>query len=188
MSTKSKMLEKYRAFYVDFQGNLLHVQRSYSHGHLSTPKSGKSRLVDMSDQLRTVLLEHREQLAERFGGQQPSVEIPGVDKNPQVVQFVFPNRKGGPISGDNLRKRVFYALLRETGMRFRFHDIRHTFASLLLAQGESLHYVKEQMGHSSITTTVNVYGYLVPGSNRIAVNRLDDPVEPALRLASGDAG
>ena len=79
-------------------------------------------------------------------------------------------------------------MLKETGMHFRFHDIRHTFASLLLAQGESLHYVKEQMGHASIQTTVDVYGHLVPGSNRVAVNRLDDPVQPAIRLVSGDAG
>jgi integrase len=58
--------------------------------------------------------------------------------------------------------------------RIRLHDIRHTFASLLLQQGESLAYVKEQMGHASITTTVDTYGYLVPGANRNAVNRLDD--------------
>ena len=67
--------------------------------------------------------------------------------------------------------------------RFRFRDIRHTFASLLLARRESLHYVKEQMGHASIQTTVDVYGHLVPGSNRNAVNRLDDPGLPTLRIA-----
>lgn len=66
--------------------------------------------------------------------------------------------------------------------RFRFHDIRHTFASLLLANGESLHYVKKQMGHASIQTTVDVYGHLVPGSNRNAVNRLDDPTGSALKV------
>lgn len=51
--------------------------------------------------------------------------------------------------------------------------------------GRSLHYAKEQMGHASIQTTVDVYGHLVPGSNRNAVNRLDDP---ALRLARSSAG
>ncbi len=45
---------------------------------------------------------------------------------------------------------------------------------MLLAQGESIYYVKEQMGHASIQTTVDVYGHLVPGSNRRAVNKLDD--------------
>ena len=55
----------------------------------------------------------------------------------------------------------------------RFHDLRHTFASLLLQQGESLAYVKDQMGHSSIQVTVDIYGHLVPGGNRAAVDKLD---------------
>jgi hypothetical protein len=54
------------------------------------------------------------------------------------------------------------------------HWLRHTFASLLLQQGESLVYVKEQMGYSSIQITVDTYGHLVPGGNRQAVDRLDD--------------
>ena len=51
---------------------------------------------------------------------------------------------------------------------------RHTFASLLLQNRESPAYVKEQMGHSSIQVTVDVYGHLIPGANRQAVDRLDD--------------
>jgi len=56
--------------------------------------------------------------------------------------------------------------------RIRFHDLRHTFASLLIQNGESLAYVKDQLGHSSIRLTVDVYGHLVPGANRQAVNKL----------------
>jgi integrase len=56
--------------------------------------------------------------------------------------------------------------------RIRFHDLRHTFASLLIQNGESLAYIKDQLGHSSIKMTVDVYGHLVPGANRAAVNRL----------------
>ncbi len=48
-----------------------------------------------------------------------------------------------------------------------------TSASLLLQQGESLTYVKEQMGHHSIQVTVDIYGHLIPGSNKQAVDRLD---------------
>ena len=60
------------------------------------------------------------------------------------------------------------------------HDLRHTFASLLLQQGESVVYVKEQLGHGSIQITVDTYGHLIPGANRAAVDRLDDevPIQP----------
>ena len=55
---------------------------------------------------------------------------------------------------------------------------------LLLRQDESLHCVKEQLGHASIQTTVDVYGHLAPGSNRNAVNKLDDDDAPTLRIVS----
>ena len=104
-------------------------------------------------------------------------------KGGTAVHLAFPDRDGGPMDGDNFRRRVFYALLEKADIpRIRFHDIRHTFASLLLQQGESLHFVKEQMGHASIQTTVDVYGHLVPGSNRNAVNKLDDDASQNLKI------
>lgn len=51
-------------------------------------------------------------------------------------------------------------------MVMRLHDIRHTFSILLLNNGESPVYVKEQLGHSSIKMTVDIYGHLIPGANR----------------------
>ncbi len=73
---------------------------------------------------------------------------------------------------------MFYRLLKAAGLRqVRFHDLRHTFASLLLQQGESPVYVKEQMGHSSIQVTGDLYGHLIPGGNKQAVDRLDAPVD-----------
>ena len=69
---------------------------------------------------------------------------------------------------------MFHKLLENAELRrVRFHDRRHTFASLLLQNGESRVYVKEQMGHSSIQVTVDIYGPLIPGANRQAVDRLD---------------
>lgn len=164
---------------LDFDACTIEVRRSFSHGHWSLPKSNKSRTVDMSDQLRSALLQHREDSKLRFGAALPTVEV-GTQK-PALLQLVFPSWRGGPICGDNFRKRVIRKLIEAADVpAFRIHDIRHTFASLLLTQGESLHYVKEQMGHASIQTTVDVYGHMVPGSNRNAVNRLDDPTEPTL--------
>jgi integrase len=72
-----------------------------------------------------------------------------------------------------MKSRYFHKCLERAGLRsIRFHDLRHTFASLLIQNGESLTYVKEQIGHASIKITVDTYRHLVPGANRQAVNRL----------------
>lgn len=159
---------------VDLVARQIEVRRGYSHGRFSTPKSHKSRYVDMSDQLAQSLSEHRRAMQARFGTL-PATQVPIARGGHETVHLIFPNGQGGPSDGDNFRRRVFTRLIEQAGLpRMRFHDVRHTFASLLLQNGESLHYVKEQMGHASIQTTVDVYGHLVPGSNRNAVNRLDD--------------
>ena len=70
---------------------------------------------------------------------------------------------------------MFHKALAKAGLRrIRFHDLRHTFASRLLQNGESIVYVKDQMGHHSIKVTVDIYGHLVPGANKAAVDRLDE--------------
>lgn len=99
-------------------------------------------------------------------------QTPGVvKKNGQVIRAT-------QLEPSNLRK-MFNRILVDAGLRrVRFHDLRHTFASLLLQNGESLTYVKDQMGHSSIQVTVDIYGHLVPGGNRAAVDKLDIEVTP----------
>jgi len=152
---------------MDFHGRFIDVCRNYTHFEITTPKSGESRRVDMSQELARVLQELRldRQLDASAAGR------------PEISPWVFPNEDGGLLHPNNLRDRVFYGLLKKVGLRkVRFHDLRHTFASLLLQQGESPVYVKEQMGHSSIQITVDCYGHLIPGGNKQAVDRLDTPL------------
>ena len=68
------------------------------------------------------------------------------------------------------------ALEKASSRKFRFHDLRHTFGSLLIQDGASLTYVKEQMGYSSIQITVDTYGHLIPGADIAWVDRLDAKV------------
>ena len=57
--------------------------------------------------------------------------------------------------------------LKEAGIRqIRFHDLRHTFASQLIEQGAHPKYIQEQLGHASITMTMDTYGHLFPNRNR----------------------
>ena len=57
--------------------------------------------------------------------------------------------------------------------KFRFHDLRHTFGSLLIQVGVPPAYVQRQMGHRSIQITIDVYGHLIPGENVAWIDTLD---------------
>jgi len=152
---------------IDFHGRFIEVQRNYTRGRFATPKGGESRRVDMSLELTQVL---RDLLTDR----QLEASAKG---QPDIQPWVFISSTGGLVNHNYLRSGIFHGLLRAAELRrIRFHDLRHTFASLLLQQGESLIYVKEQMGHSSIQLTVDLYGHLIPGGNKQAVDRLDQPV------------
>ena len=93
--------------------------------------------------------------------------------------LVFPSGAGTPLKPDNIAPRYMEPALEKAGLRrFRFHDLRHTFGSLLIQDGATLTYVKEQMGHSSIQITVDTYGHLVPGADIAWVDRLDRETTP----------
>jgi integrase len=170
---------------INFDANMIQVRRSYSHGLFSTPKNRKHRYVDMSGQLKQSLLGYQSARLREQGGKLPITKLPSQFASDDNVRLVFAEPDGSPADLDNFRRSKFYKYLKEANVpHIRFHDIRHTFASLLLQQGESLHYVKEQMGHASIQTTVDVYGHIVPWSNRNAVNKLDDNNTPVLKLVS----
>ena len=59
----------------------------------------------------------------------------------------------------------------------RFHDLRHTFASLLIQQGANPKYIQQQLGHGSISITLDIYSHLFHGDHRHHVHQLDDPQE-----------
>ena len=141
------------------------VQHNYVHREHTTTKSKKSRRVDLSRELRRVLVELRDKrLLEAY--------LKG--KNDISDELVFRSPEGTILDPDNLYHRVFLPVLAKAGIRrIRLHDLRHTFGSLLLQNGASIVYVKEQMGHSSIQVTVDIYGHLIPGANVCFVDRLD---------------
>src|SRR5256884_6064793 len=105
-----------------------------------------------------------------------------------LAPWVFMNRVDRPIDALNLVHRVWLPLLEKAGLRrIRFHDLRHTFASLLIQNGESLAYVKDQMGHSSLQVTVDVYGHFgawEPRRGRSARRRATkrNPAQPAAAI------
>jgi integrase len=150
---------------LDENGKLLTVRRGIVRGKINPTKSGKIRKVDVSDALMSALFELRRTRKE-------SLLAEGKNELPST-NWIFQNEDGGFPDMKNLKDRHFHKCLEKAGLRrIRFHDLRHTFASLLIQNGEPLAYIKDQLGHASIKMTVDVYGHLVPGSNRQAVNRL----------------
>ena len=92
----------------------------------------------------------------------------------EVPPWVFHSKEGTVLYPSNIRTHLWTKLLQKAELRhIRLHDLRHTYANLLIQHGESLANVKEQMGHHSIKITVDTYGHLMPGGNKAAVDRLD---------------
>jgi len=78
--------------------------------------------------------------------------------------FVFAGRDGAPLRRTNFRRRHWQPAVQRAGLpeTLRFHDLRHTCASLLIAQGAHPKEIQARLGHSSITTTLDRYGHLFP--------------------------
>ena len=151
---------------IDFNSHFITVQRTYRRGSFGRPKNGKTRRVDMADELEATLkgllnLRKKEAL-ERGKG--------------EIEDIVFHDGTGRPME-QNFIRRIFKRALKKAGLReIRLHSLRHTYASLLLSQGVSPVYVKEQMGHHSISVTVDIYGHWIRSGNREAVNRLGEQI------------
>jgi integrase len=92
--------------------------------------------------------------------------------------LVFTTRRGAPWQSTKLRKR-FYKLLDKAGLeQIRFHDLRHTAASLMLNSGVPVLMVSKRLGHSSVSTTLDTYGHLIPEMQKGLGNLLDDLISP----------
>lgn len=150
---------------IDFAGRFITVSRSLVRGRISTPKSGKSRRVDMSLQLTEALKRHKVQ-SKKKGFSLGLGDIP---------EYVFTNNKGGPIDKNNWRRRVFNKALEKAGLRkIRIHDLRHTYATLRISKGDNISDVSGQLGHHSAKLTLDVYNHWMPGKKKAEVDALDD--------------
>jgi integrase len=90
------------------------------------------------------------------------------------LSLIFCQTNGRPLDAGNLLNRDFRRTLARAGLRrMRLHDLRHTFAALVIAQGEHPKTIQDAMGHSSITVTMNTYGHLLPRLQEEAADRLE---------------
>ena len=94
--------------------------------------------------------------------------------------FLFPGNRSVFIDPDMFDAEVWKPIAERAGMPgTRFHDLRHFFASQLIANGETAAYVRDQMGHSSIKVTFDTYGHLFPGRGKDASDRYEKAMRDA---------
>jgi integrase len=87
---------------------------------------------------------------------------------------VFADSNGGPLRKSNLIRRSFKPLLEAASLpNIRFHDLRHTAATLLMAEGVHPKVVQERLGHSSIGLTLDTYSHVLPSMQNEAADKLD---------------
>ena len=88
--------------------------------------------------------------------------------------LIFTTKLGTPLDARNVT-RVFHRVLEEAELpSIRFHDLRHTAASLLLAQGVDFRTIMETLGHSQIKLTLDTYSHVLPALQEDAAAKLDE--------------
>jgi integrase len=141
---------------VDLPGGVVRVERSSRAGAVTKTKSGRKRIVHLTAVAAGLAAE---QVAARDGGS---------------LDPVFPSPVGGMWRKDNFMARVFRPAVRRAELDgLTFHDLRHTYASLMVAAGASPHIIAEQLGHRDARLVLQRYGHLYPGASRQAALDLD---------------
>lgn len=156
---------------IDFEGKCLYVRHT-------TGRIGKMGIVEKRPKtksgLRKILLP--EFVIAALRREQARQEKRKVDLGPKWKNsgYVFPNGHGGFLQESNLDD-YYKRLLQRAGLPdIRFHDLRHSAATLLLSMGVNPKVVQEMLGHSSIMTTLNIYGHVLPSMQQDARQKLDD--------------
>ena len=158
---------------INWASNTLQVkrqlQRSQGGGWVfSSPKTKAGRrMIQLGSETMKLLVTHRKH---------QDLERQNTDW--QEHEMVFPSMVGTPTNQRNLHK-FFKRLLKKAGLPdIRFHDLRHTAATLMLMNGIPLLVVTRRLGHSKPSVTLDIYGHYLPGMQEKAANLMDELVTP----------
>ena len=155
---------------IDFEASTITVEatlqrygRSY---HLNEPKSRRSRRrLPLPPSLVNRLLRHRTlQLEDRLRA--------GSAWSTNQWDLVFLTERGRPLNGPTVTRRLQRLLVQAGLPKKRFHDLRHSAASFMLAEGVPMRVITEILGHSDASLTANVYAHVAPELQREATDRV----------------
>jgi len=128
-----------------------------------SPKNDEPRTVDLSKALTSILAQH-----------ETTAKAEALKRGRSLPVWVFSTKQGTMLDAHNVR-RAMRSVLRRAGLSLHFspHSLRHSYASILLADGISPAYVQEQLGHATIELTVTTYGKWLKKKAPGALDRLD---------------
>jgi integrase len=144
---------------IDLGAGSLHVRRTRSQAKtgptFTAPKNGKGRSIRLTRRAVEVLKAHKvAQNAERLKA----------GSLWQDNSLVFCTHAGKPLDFRNVATASFKPLLKKAGLpNIRFHDLRHTCATLLLSRGHHPKLVQELLGHATVAMTLDRYSHVLPG-------------------------
>ena len=135
---------------------LASATEAYGKLQFGPPKTYQRRSVPLPQSLV-------DELATHLAGKDPS-------------DFVFTSSRGGPLRQSNFYARSFKPAVLRAGLpeETRFHDLRHTYAAILIAEGAHPRAIMERLGHSSIQVTLGTYGHLFPSLEASLTEALDE--------------
>jgi integrase len=161
---------------VDFERGVALVDESLEetkeHGlRFKTPKNGKASTVVLPSLAVDFLQRHA-----RAQEEQRRLLGDGYQNH----DLIFPADDGTPRNPDAVSRQFRRFILTTDLPRIRFHDLRHTCASLMIDNETNPKVIQEQLRHSSISTTMDIYGHLMPGMQSEAMGRVDERIRKAM--------
>ncbi|PWB53160.1 MAG: hypothetical protein C3F13_10015 [Anaerolineales bacterium] len=158
---------------LSWEGQTLHIQRQLARDrqngyYLPLKTRAANRTIDLGKKSIKKLREHyQRQNLERFNSQ-----------DWQENDLIFPSSIGTPLDQFNLYHQ-FKTLIERAGLpEIRFHDLRHTAASLMINDGLPIIVISRRLGHTKVSTTMDIYGHLLPDTQRELADRIDECVMP----------
>jgi integrase len=156
---------------VDLNEGVIHIRRTLMRRGgrvaLGEPKTkGSRRPVHLTDMAVAVLKTHLERQLE---------EIERLGDLYRDNGLVFTSGVGTLINPTNLRRRSFAPMLQRAGLpRVRFHDLRHTCATLLFSKGAHPKHVQGLLGHATVAITLDTYSHVIPGMGNYTARAMED--------------
>ncbi|MED4069579.1 site-specific integrase [Priestia megaterium] len=156
---------------IDIEAQIIYIRQTLTQNaeiKYGAKNTSSVRSIHISNKLISELKAHRKRvLAERF--------LLGQDYND--FDLVICTQSGKPVIPRNFRKE-FYNLTEKIDLpKIRFHDLRHTHATMLIQQNVNVKLISERLGHAEIGTTLNTYSHVLPNMQKTVSDELDKIIE-----------